>query len=159
MTLPPLLRNPHFVHFGIRIDTAPAWWWLGAQFAAAGAGCLRVAQGVPALAALAIAACVLWPLRGRLRTAPRLDWLAAALGCTVFCALASTPAAGLAACAAAVLAFLPIRSPALPPGSPAQRLFENTFVNRVLHKALFAVAMLSCIAASCVAALWALAAG
>jgi len=154
MTLPSLLRHPQFVRFGIRVDTAPTWWWLSAQLAAAGAICVRAAQGIPAVAALGIAACVLWPLRQRLRTAPRLDWLAAALGCTVICALESLPAAGLMASVAATLAFLPVRSPTLPPGWPAQRLFENTFVNRVLHKTLFAVSMLSCIAASLVAALW-----
>jgi hypothetical protein len=159
MTLPPLLRHPQFVQFGIRVDTAPSWWWLNAQLAAAGAICIRAAQGVPVVAALGIAACVLWPLRARLRTAPRLDWLAGALGCTVLCALESLPAAGLMASGAAALAFLPVRSPTLPPGSPGQRLFENTFVNRVLHKTLFAMSMLSCIAASLVAALWRVAAG
>jgi hypothetical protein len=146
MLVSPLLRNPRLVRLGIRIDTAPAWWWLAAQFAAVGAAWLSAVQALPGAAALAIAACALWPIRGRLRAAPRLEWLALALVCTVACTMGGWWPGGLMALAAALLALAPGAPGADMPGMLWQQLFGNTFVNRVAHKALFAGVMLLCVA-------------
>src|SRR4051812_28624623 len=90
MTLPRLLRVPGFVHWGIRIDTAPAWAWLALLAASLWPTWLWMGQrmldrsddplGLLALAALAALA---WHSRRRLRAAPQLSWLAAALAAAV----------------------------------------------------------------------------
>ena len=141
-----LLRNPRLVQLGIRIDTAPAWWWLAAQLAAIGAAWLSAASSLPGAAAMAIATCALWPLRDQLRAAPRLGWLALALASTVGYTVTDWLPAGLFALGAALLAFLPRSARASVPWLPWRQLFGNTFVNRVVHKAAFAAAMLVCLA-------------
>jgi exosortase/archaeosortase family protein len=83
----PLLRMPAFVRLGIAIDTAPAACWLALLAAALWPTGWWMGQrmidgsdeplGLLALAALAV---LLWRCRGRLRAAPRLHWLALALG-------------------------------------------------------------------------------
>lgn len=97
MVISRLLRMPAFVRLGIAIDRVPPaaglallgaalWptaWWMGR----------RMLDGSDEpLGALAIAALglLLWHCRGRLRAAPRLDWLALSL----VAALASTAALG-----------------------------------------------------------------
>jgi hypothetical protein len=146
MTLSPLLRSPRLVELGIRIDTAPAWWWLAGQFAAVGSVWLLAAHSLPGAAALAIAACVLWPVRHQLRAAPRLEWLTLALAATLACAWLDAVPAGLLALAAALLAYMPGALPAAVASPLWHWLFGNTFVNRVAHKTLFAGAMLLCMA-------------
>ena len=146
MMVSPLLRNPRLVRLGIRIDTAPAWWWLAAQLAAVGAAWLSALHSLPGAVALVIAACALWPMRDRLRAAPRLEWLALALMCTLACTGGGWLPGGLLAVAAALLALVPGAPSAAVPGLLWQQLFGNTFMNRVAHKALFASAMLLCVA-------------
>lgn len=149
MALSPLLRSPRFVQWGVRIDTAPAWWWLAAQLATLALVWLRVTHQLPGLVVLAFLATLLWPLRDGLRAAPRLGWLALALVCTISTPLVhwllSGPALALLASVAllsGLLAFLPAR--AVMTSGPA--LFGNTFQNRVLHKSVFAAAMGLCAA-------------
>lgn len=165
MALPPLLRNPRFVQWAVRLDTAPAWWWPAAQLAVLALVWLRVRQPLPGLLALALLAALLWPQRKRLRAAPRLGWLALALGCTIGIPLACTGPAGPALTALAVLAlvggvmaFLPAQampySTAMTAGAATARNgpalldapFRNTFLNRVLHKTAFGLALALCAA-------------
>lgn len=153
MTLPRLLQLPGFVQLGIRVDTAPAWWWLAAQLAAlwpTWAWMLRRLAdgsddplGVMALTALGW---FVWQGRAQLRAAPRLDWLLLALAGTFATTLADLSAhrfaaslLAIGALAAGTLAFVPGTSS----GLPARGLTANTFVNRVAIKALFIVGMLS----------------
>lgn len=121
MTLSRLLRMPAFVRLGVAVDRVPAlaglallaaalWptaWWMGQRMLDGSDEPL----GLLALAALCV---LLWHCRGRLRAAPRLDWLALSL----VAALASTAALGqvppllssligLLALGAGFVAFLP----------------------------------------------------
>src|SRR5687768_1596573 len=146
MLVSPLLRYPPLVRLGIRIDIAPAWWWPAAQFAAVGAAWLGTAHSLPGAVALVIAACALWPMREQLRAAPRLEWMALALLCTLACAAGGWLGAGWLAVAATLIAFVPGTQSAAVPIQLWHQLFGNTFVNRVAHKALFAGAMLLCAA-------------
>lgn len=165
MALPLLLRNPRFVQWAVRLDTAPAWWWLAAQLGALAGAWLRVRQPLPGLLALALLGALLWPRRHRLRAAPRLGWLALALGGTTGITLASAGPAGPALTALAILAllgsvmaFLPGQatahggamplSAAMARSGPAplDALFRNTFLNRVLHKATYGLALALCAA-------------
>ncbi|RYX95406.1 MAG: hypothetical protein EOO28_11635 [Comamonadaceae bacterium] len=153
MTLPRMLQLPGFVQLGIRIDTAPAWWWLAAQLAALWPTWIwmlrRLADGnddpLGVIGLIALGWFV-WQGRAQLRAAPRLDWLLLALAGTFAAALADLSArqfaAGLlavGALAAGALAFAPGRLSGMPP----KGLTANTFVNRVAIKALFIVGMLS----------------
>jgi exosortase/archaeosortase family protein len=127
MALPRPLQHPRFVAWGIRIDTAPAWWWLAAQAAALWPTWLWSARrmldgsddplGILALGALAL---VVASTRHELRAAPRLGWLALGMAGT----LAATASAAflppllgglvaVLALAATLLAFLPSRVPGL----------------------------------------------
>jgi hypothetical protein len=146
MLVSPLLRNPQLVRLGIRIDTAPAWWWPAAHFAAVGAAWLGTAHTLPGTIALVIAACTLWPLREQLRAAPRLEWLTLALLCTLACSVGGWLAAGWLGVAATLIAFVPGTQRAAVRLQLWQQLFGNTFVNRVAHKTLFAGTMLLCAA-------------
>lgn len=144
MLVSPLLRNAPLVRLGIRIDTAPAWWWPAAQFAAVGAAWLGTVHTLPGTVALAIAACTLWPMRAQLRAAPRLEWLALALLSSLACSTAGWLAMGWLGVAATLIAFVPGTQRATVHMPLWQQLFGNTFVNRVAHKALFAAAMVLC---------------
>jgi exosortase/archaeosortase family protein len=120
-TLPRLLQIPHFVRFGLAIDTAaewhwltllavalwPTWWWMGQRMVDGSDDPL----GVLALAALGL---LLWQHRTRLRAAPRLGLQVTALaGAVLTTALhAQLPdmlvaLVGLLSLAAGLLAFLP----------------------------------------------------
>lgn len=120
-TLPPLLKMPGFVRFGIRIDSAatwrwlallavalwPTWWWLGR----------RMLDGTDdALSALALATLLasLWQHRARLRAAPRLGFQVSALAGAVLTTALYHQAPdgvlgliGVASLTAGLLAFLP----------------------------------------------------
>src|SRR5690349_6678114 len=86
MALSLLLRRPWFVRLGILVDTAPTGVWLALLAAALWPTLWWMGQrmldgsdeplGLLALAALGV---LLWRCRRRLRAAPRLGWLAAAL--------------------------------------------------------------------------------
>lgn len=155
MTLPRLLQLPGFVQLGIRIDTAPAWWWPAAQFAALWPTWLwmlrRLVEGSDdPLGVMALSALVwfVWQGRAQLRAAPRLDWLLLGLVGTLMATLvqaASQPfAASLLAMGALTsgsLAFMPGRLS----GLPTAGLTANTFINRVCVKALFGVGMMFCL--------------
>ncbi|MGE0329111.1 MAG: exosortase Q [Ramlibacter sp.] len=123
-----LIHNPRFVRWGIRIDVAPAWWWLAAQMMALWPTWLWTARrmvdgsddplGLLALAALAGLA---WHTRHELRAAPRLGWLSAGalatVAATLCLGLLPPLAAGLLAVlalACTLLAFLPCRVARLP---------------------------------------------
>ena len=120
-TLPRLLQMPHFVRFGIAIDTAtewrwlallavalwPTWWWMGQ----------RMVDGsddpLGGLALMALGTLV-WQHRQHLRAAPRLGFQALALGGAVLTTAlhAQLPdllvaLIGLLSLAAGLLAFLP----------------------------------------------------
>ena len=89
-----------------------------------------------------------WPLRTRLRAAPRLGWLVLAQAATVCIPVAhqlptgSAPVllAATTALVAGLLAFLPGRTQVW--GS--HPLLVNSFMNRVLHKTAFGVSLLLC---------------
>lgn len=168
MALPLLLRNPRFVQWAVRLDTAPAWWWPAAQLATLALVWLRVRQPLPGLLTLALVAALLWPRRSRLRAAPRLGWLALALACTASIPLACAGPAGPALTALAVLAlvggtmaFLPGQATAHGAAvtsaafgvatarsgpAPLDALLGNTFLNRVLYKAAFGLVLALCAA-------------
>lgn len=123
LRLPRLLQMPRFVRFGIRIDTAPEWLWLGLLAAALWPTWWWMGQrmvdgsddplGLLALTALGV---VVWLHRHVLRPSPRLRWLALALAGAVAATatraylpdLASALIA-LLALAAGLAAFLPTR--------------------------------------------------
>lgn len=123
LRLPRLLQMPRFVRFGIRIDTAPEWLWLGLLAAALWPTWWWMGQrmvdgsddplGLLALTALGV---VVWLHRHVLRPSPRLRWLALALAGAVAATatraylpdLASALIA-LLAVAAGLAAFLPPR--------------------------------------------------
>ena len=123
LRLPRLLQMPRFVQFGIRIDTAPEWLWLGLLAAALWPTWWWMGQrmvdgsddplGLLALAALGV---LVWLHRHVLRPSPRLRWLALALAGTIAATatqaylpdLASALIA-LLALAAGLAAFLPTR--------------------------------------------------
>lgn len=123
-----LLQVPGFVRWGIRIDVAPAAWWLAAQLAALWPTWLWAARRMvdgsdDPLGLLALAAWVAlaWQVRHELRAAPRLGWLAAGMAGTVLATLSLTrlpPLAcgllGVLAQACALAAFLPHRVARLP---------------------------------------------
>ena len=123
LRLPRLLQMPRFVRFGIHIDTAPEWLWLGLLAAALWPTWWWMGQrmvdgsddplGLLALTALGV---VVWLHRHVLRPSPRLRWLALALAGAVAATatraylpdLASALIA-LLAVAAGLAAFLPTR--------------------------------------------------
>ena len=123
LRLPRLLQMPRFVRFGIHIDTAPEWLWLGLLAAALWPTWWWMGQrmvdgsddplGLLALTALGV---VVWLHRHVLRPSPRLRWLALALAGAVAATatraylpdLASSLIA-LLALAAGLAAFLPTR--------------------------------------------------
>ena len=123
LRLPRLLQMPRFVRFGIHIDTAPEWLWLGLLAAALWPTWWWMGQrmvdgsddplGLLALTALGV---VVWLHRHVLRPSPRLRWLALALAGAVAATatraylpdLASALIA-LLALAAGLAAFLPTR--------------------------------------------------
>lgn len=116
-----LLDMPRFVRLGIRIDTAPAAWWLGllplALLPTWWWMARRMLDGSDdplGLLALAALAALCWACRKRLRPAPRLGWLALALGGATLstATLGALPPllsalAGLLALGAGLAAFLP----------------------------------------------------
>lgn len=116
-----LLKRPGFVRWGVSIDTAPEWIWLALLAAALWPTWLWMGQRMldrsdDPLGLLALAALVLlvWQQRRRLRPAPRLVWLALALGGTVAATLSHgllpslvTALLALSALAAGLCAFLP----------------------------------------------------
>ena len=123
LRLPRLLQMPRFVRFGIRIDTAPEWLWLGLLAAALwptwwwmGQRMVDGSDDPLGLLALATLGVVVWLHRHVLRPSPRLRWLALALAGTIAAAatraylpdLASALIA-LLALAAGLAAFLPTR--------------------------------------------------
>lgn len=121
MSIPLLLRHPLTLRGALRIDRAPAALWIGLQTAALWPTgrwmAARVADGSDdplGLLALAALGVLLWSVRGQLRAAPRLGWLAAALAGTLAATLlrgAVTPLAtsllAIVAWACGLLAFLP----------------------------------------------------
>lgn len=123
-----LLHVPGFVRWGIRIDIAPAGWWLAAQVLALWPTWLWTARrmvdgsddplGLLALAALGGLA---WQIRHELRASPRLGWLAAGMAGTALATLSLTllpPLAsgllGVLALACTLAAFMPHRITRLP---------------------------------------------
>ncbi|MGB3072172.1 MAG: exosortase Q [Ottowia sp.] len=81
-----LRRHPPVLRGAMRIDRAPAWLWIALQTAALWPTwrwmAVRVMDGSDdplGLLALAALGTLLWSVRGQLRCAPRLAWLAAAL--------------------------------------------------------------------------------
>lgn len=169
-----LIHVPGFVRWGIHIDVAPEWPWLALQCLALSPIWVWMSQHLLdradnslGLLALAGAVVLTWHQRGRLRASPGLGWLAGALAgtalATVARALDSPDAAKLFALlslAAGLRAFLPV--PHAPPPAPcrrarrtgyveaavvrSQKVFGNTFVNRVCHKLVFVIAMLALLA-------------
>jgi len=128
MPLPNLLHIPGFVRWGVRLDTAPAGWWIAAQCAALWPTWRWMGQrladgsddplGVLALGALGV---LLWTTRQALRAAPLLPWLALALLGTVAATAAASALPPLLAGVVAMLAlactlraFLPARVATLP---------------------------------------------
>ncbi len=119
MTL--LLRYPPALSGALRIDRTPAALWIALQTAALWPTwrwmAARVADGSDdplGLLALAALGALLWSVRGQLRAAPRLHWLAAALAGTLAATLlrgAATPLLtsllAIVAWACGLLAFLP----------------------------------------------------
>ena len=123
MALPRLLQMPAFVRFGVRIDTAPEWLWLGLLAAALWPTWWWMGQrmvdgsddplGLLALSALAAVVCL---HRRVLRPSPRLGWLSLALAGAVT-ATATRPylpdlasaLIALLSLAAGLAAFLPTR--------------------------------------------------
>lgn len=117
MTLDTLAsRHPRLFEAGIRLDRAPALAWLALQAAALAPTWLWMGRrmldrsddplGLLALAALAV---LVMALRGELRAAPRLGWLALAALATVAATLARTGVGALPALpplAAALVAML-----------------------------------------------------
>ncbi len=176
MPSPRLLHLPGFVRWGIHIDIAPQWPWLALQGLALwpvwvwmSQHLLERADNALGLALLAAAASLTWRQRHRLRPSPCLRCLAGALAGTVAAVLAQTLGGSdwaklfaLMSLAAALQAFLPLGRRL---GTPASRraaagpwrwltgVFDNTFVNRVCHKAAFVMAMLVLLAWSLVRAL------
>jgi len=123
LRLPRLLQMPRFVRFGIRIDTAPEWLWLGLLAAALwptwwwmGQRMVDGSDDPLGLLALATLGVVVWLHRHVLRPSPRLRWLTLALAGTIAAAatraylpdLASALIA-LLSLAAGLAAFLPTR--------------------------------------------------
>jgi hypothetical protein len=149
-----LLMNPLVVRYGIRIDRAPAvwwlvlllaalvptWWWMG-HMLADGAFALLAVVPLGALAGMA------WQKRGCLRVSPRLGWLAIALGTALSATVTLgvvTPGVsallGVAAVASGLAAFMPV--PELPVRGP----FANSFLNRVAYKLMCAILLPLCAA-------------
>jgi len=123
LRLPRLLQMPRFVRFGIRIDTAPEWLWLGLLAAALWPTWWWMGQrmvdgsddplGLLALAALGV---LVWLHRHVLRPSPRLRWLALALAGAIAATAARAYLPDLASALIALLAlatglaaFLPTR--------------------------------------------------
>lgn len=117
-----LLKRPGFVRWGVRIDTAPEWIWLALLAAALWPTWLWMGQrmldrsddplGLLALAGLSL---LVWQQRRRLRPAPRLVWLALALGGAVAATLSQgwlpslvVALLALTALASGLCAFLPV---------------------------------------------------
>jgi uncharacterized membrane protein YfcA len=171
MALSRLIHLPGFVRWGIHLDIAPQWPWLALQGLALWPVWVWMSQHLfdradNSLGLLALGAGVVltWRQRQRLRVSPGLAWLACALAGT---ALASVTYAlespewakliALLALAAGLRAFWPPSQRLWPwcrhIGAHASRvagpiiwinkLFGNTFVNRVCHKAAFLLAMLA----------------
>jgi len=121
MTTPLLLRHPRALSGALSIDRAPAWLWIALQTAALWPTwrwmAARLADGSDdplGLLALAALAALLWSVRGQLRCAPRLPWLATALAGTLAATLLRgalapllTSALAIVAWACGLLAFLP----------------------------------------------------
>lgn len=85
-----LLRHPPVLRGAMRVDRAPAWLWIALQTAALWPTwrwmSVRMMDGSDdpmGLLALAAVGVLLWSVRGQLRCAPRLPWLAAALAGTL----------------------------------------------------------------------------
>lgn len=116
-----LLRYQPVLRGAMRIDRAPAWLWIALQTAALWPTwrwmAVRVTDGSDdplGLLALAALGALLWSVRGQLRCAPRLPWLAAALAGTLAATSmrgAVTPLAtsllAVISWACGLLAFLP----------------------------------------------------
>ena len=123
LRLPRLLQMPRFVQFGIRIDTAPEWLWLGLLAAALwptwwwmGQRMVDGSDDPLGLLALATLGVVVWLHRHVLRPSPRLRWLALALAGTIAATATRAYLSDLAsaliallALAAGLAAFLPTR--------------------------------------------------
>ena len=118
-----LLHSPRFVEWGIRIDRAPAWWWLAAQAAALWPIWVWSARrmvdgsddplGILALGGIALVA---WQARKELRASPRLGWLALGMAGTLTATVGTlglppllTGLIAVLALACTLLAFLPAR--------------------------------------------------
>ncbi|MEN9397289.1 MAG: hypothetical protein RLZ81_1819, partial [Pseudomonadota bacterium] len=164
------------VRWGIHIDIAPQWPWLALQSLALwpiwvwmSQHLLERADNALGLTLLGAAASLIWRQRHRLRPSPCLRWLAGAQASTVAAVLAHALGGSdwaklfaLMALVAALQAFLPLgqrlgtqagRRAAAGPWRWLTKAFDNTFVNRVCHKAAFVVAMLVLLAWSLVRAL------
>lgn len=147
-----LLQSPRFVRWGIRIDHAPAWYWLALLAASLWPAWWWMAQGVleglgdpVALLVLGALGSLVWQSRQALVAAPRLSWLAAslclAIGGTVLQVLAAQPIAALTAVLAlgcGVLAMVPTLV-------PQPSLIANRFVHRVVLKGACALLLPVCL--------------
>lgn len=167
-----LIHVPGFVRWGIHVDIAPQWPWLVLQglalwpiWTSMSQHLLDRADNPLGLLLLGSGAALTWRRRERLRPSPALGWLAGALAGTVMATLAHAwgwsdwaNLIALLSLAAALQAFLPSgQSTGARPGHRDTagiagrslprvwigKLFGNTFVNRVCHKAVFVVAMLT----------------
>lgn len=121
MIVPRLLHSPGFVRWGIRVDTAPSWFWLALLAASLwptwwwmGRRVLDRSDDPLGLLALAALCVVVWRSRQRLRAAPRLGWLALGLAGAVLATATQgvlpplvVALAALLALAAGLVAFLP----------------------------------------------------
>ena len=90
MALPRLIKNPHFVRYGVRVDTAPEWIWLSLFAAALWPAWWWMARRLTdgsddplGLLSIGVLTVLVWQQRHRLRPAPRLQWLATALMLTL----------------------------------------------------------------------------
>lgn len=163
--------NPRIFDWGIRLDRAPARAWIALQLVALAPVWIGMVQHLRGgslasfvLLALALLAPFGWTRGRKPRTAPRLGWLALAaagslvasvlgsgIGSTSAWAPLAAGALAVLAVAAGLTALLPVRV-ATPCSTPAlDRFFANRFVNRILHKAVFGVAMLMSLACSATA--------
>lgn len=128
MALPRLIKNPNFVRYGVRVDTAPEWIWLSLFAAALWPAWWWMARRLTdgsddplGLLSIGVLTVLVWQQRHRLRPAPRLQWLATALMLTLAATLGApwmppllSGLLAVLAMAAALAAWLPQRIPTLP---------------------------------------------